>query len=197
MEITYANKTIKGQRAEVFKKLRAEPYNLTYAEIGGLPEVQLSKQRVHKITQEHFDISGHVDYLSLYDKELYSNYTDEEISEMYKVSVYKVKKTRLELNIRRSKQYTTLPKRRDYLCNYIFGDKYLPGNNFVTFIYSKTEHLPPKQQEIIEKYYLIGEPYSNDTERSYCSRARVNLKRIINGVNHKKLIKEEVIVENN
>lgn len=124
--------------------------------------------------------------------------TDEEIAELYSISVKSAAKKRREINLPKVKPID-VSKRRNLLCRILFGNGWRPGINFTHYFITACKELTPKQAQYFIEFYIQGkieflsENVNSDSRRIYLSSVRQSLKDIVKKYPKKEFVEGGVI----
>lgn len=127
--------------------------------------------------------------------------SDEVLALRFDLSPNQIATARKRLNIKSSPK-VSLGRRRRSLVKSLFGENYLPGPNFISFIREQIGRLSSDhRKDLIEGFYLNGTTHSladnvnNDSDRVYRVLIKKELKEIVSQYNVGGLVNQNILQE--
>jgi len=195
MEITYKDRLfIADNPVEMIINLKKEyGDSISYRAIA--KAVGYSRTHVMNILNK-FGLTEHSTDI---DENLFDYWDDEAISSLTGIPMTKTSVLRKK-HLSKKNNIINLSRRRRYLAQFLFGARYRPGPNFVTYMKEIISELPEKQKEAIRIFYLEGfsesrsSEVNSDTYRPYRARIREQLKLQLKEIDAKELLEKGVLL---
>lgn len=191
IKVEYGDKMYSGASTVELVLEMWEDTQLTKSEIADL--IGRSRARVSKILTERGYI-GHREYPELSNPAFFVDMTDIEIAERFDVAESRISSARRALNIRNVKG-ADMSKRRQEICEHLFGFDYQPGPEFTKWLYQQIQKLPENQAGLLFDFYVVGIRDVGGEARPYRYYVKNRLTETVTETVDD-LIKKEVLVGN-
>lgn len=195
MEITYKDRMFQADNpVEMIVNLKKEyGDSISYRAIA--KAVGYSRTHVMNILNK-FGLTEHSTDI---DENLFDYWDDEAISSLTGIPMTKISVLRKK-HLSKKNNIINIGRRRRYLAQFLFGNRYRPGPNFVGYMKEVIADLPDKQREAIRIFYLEGfsesrsSEINSDTYRPYRAKIREELKKQLKEIDTKELLQKGVLL---